>query len=78
MISLFGSKDQIKRWDGIYCHHPKFISYDIDLNKELVKFVVELSQLPLSEKDHKYVSTAFHTINDLERMGAMPNISYQP
>ena len=39
------------------------------INKELVKFVVELSQLPLSEKDHKYVSTTFHTISDLERVG---------
>lgn len=39
------------------------------INKELVKFVVELSQFPLSEKDHKYVSTTFHTISDLERVG---------
>lgn len=39
------------------------------INKELVKFVVELSGLTLSEKDHKYVSTTFHTISDLERIG---------
>ncbi len=39
------------------------------INKELVKFVVELAKLPLSEKDHKYVSTTFHTISDLERIG---------
>ncbi|MCR5687967.1 MAG: Na/Pi cotransporter family protein [Lachnospiraceae bacterium] len=39
------------------------------INRELVKFVVELSKLPLSEKDHKYVSTTFHTISDLERVG---------
>ncbi len=39
------------------------------INKELVKFVVELAKLPLSEKDHKYVSTTFHTISDLERVG---------
>lgn len=39
------------------------------INRELVKFVVELSQLSLSEKDHKYVSTTFHTISDLERVG---------
>ncbi len=39
------------------------------INKELVKFVVELSKLPLSEKDHKYVATTFHTISDLERVG---------
>lgn len=39
------------------------------INKELVKFVVELSQLPLTQKDHKYVATTFHTISDLERVG---------
>lgn len=39
------------------------------INKELVKFVVELSKLPLSEKDHKFVATTFHTISDLERVG---------
>lgn len=39
------------------------------INKELVRFVVELSGLPLNEKDHKYVSTTFHTISDLERVG---------
>lgn len=39
------------------------------INKELVKFVVELSQLPLNEKDHKYVATTFHSISDLERVG---------
>ena len=39
------------------------------INKELVKFVVSLSNLPLSEKDHKYVTTTFHTISDLERIG---------
>ncbi len=39
------------------------------INKELVKFVVELSKLPLSEKDHRYVATTFHTISDLERVG---------
>ncbi len=39
------------------------------INKELVKFVVDLSKLSLNEKDHKYVSTTFHTISDLERVG---------
>ena len=39
------------------------------INKELVKFVVALSNLPLSEEDHKYVATTFHTISDLERIG---------
>ena len=39
------------------------------INKELVKFVVELEKLPLSEADHKYVATTFRSINDLERVG---------
>ncbi len=39
------------------------------INKELVRFSIELSKLPLSETDHKYVSTTFHTISDLERVG---------
>lgn len=39
------------------------------INKELVKFVVDLSKLPLNEHDHKYVSTTFHTISDIERVG---------
>ncbi len=55
----FSKQDQFDK-------NEKEIDY---INKELVKFVVELSQLPLSEKDHKYVSTTFHTISDLERVG---------
>ena len=39
------------------------------INKELVRFVVELSKLPMNDRDHKYVSTTFHTISDLERVG---------
>ena len=39
------------------------------INKNLVKIVVELSRLPLSEKDSRYVSSTFHTISDLERIG---------
>lgn len=39
------------------------------INKELVKFVVELERLPLNEKDHKFVSTTFRTISDIERVG---------
>lgn len=39
------------------------------INKELVRFSIELSKLPLSETDHKYVSTTFHTISDIERVG---------
>ena len=39
------------------------------INRELVHFVVDLSRLPLSAKDRKYVATTFHTISDLERVG---------
>ncbi len=39
------------------------------INKNLVKFVVELSRLPLSEADYRYLSTTFHTISDIERVG---------
>lgn len=39
------------------------------LNKELVGFLVKLSNLKLNEKDHTYISGAFHTISDLERIG---------
>ena len=49
-----------------FAKNEKEIDY---INKELVKFVVELAKLPLSDKDHKYVSTTFHTISDLERVG---------
>ena len=55
----FSKQDQFEK-------NEKELDY---INRELVKFVVELSQLPLSEKDHKYVSTTFHTISDLERVG---------
>ena len=39
------------------------------INKKLVRFVVELSRLPLAEADYKYLSTTFHTISDIERIG---------
>ena len=39
------------------------------INKELVRFVVELTKPPMNEQDHKYVATTFHTISDLERVG---------
>ncbi len=39
------------------------------LNKELVRFLVKLSDLKLSAKDHAYVSKAFHSVSDLERVG---------
>lgn len=39
------------------------------LNHELVKYIVKLSELPLSENDHIYLSTSLHSISDLERVG---------
>ena len=39
------------------------------INKQLVDFVVKLSNLKLSEEDRRYVSTTFKTISDLERIG---------
>lgn len=39
------------------------------LNKTLVGFLVKLSNLKLSGKDRAYLSGAFHTISDLERIG---------
>ena len=39
------------------------------LNKTLLGFLVRLSNAHLSEGDHGYISTAFHSISDLERVG---------
>ena len=39
------------------------------INKELFHFIVKLQRLKLSEKDRIYLSTAFHSISDLERVG---------
>lgn len=39
------------------------------LNKELVHFLGKLSNQTLSAKDHSYLSTAFHSVSDLERIG---------
>ena len=51
---------------------PEFDKRENDINfinKNLVKIVVELSRLPLSEQDSRYVSSTFHTISDIERVG---------
>lgn len=39
------------------------------LNKEIVKFIIKLTKLELSDSDRSYLSSAFHTITDLERIG---------
>ncbi len=47
-------------------HREKELDF---INKELVHFIVKLSKEQLSDQDHKYLSVAFHTISDLERVG---------
>ena len=39
------------------------------LNAEITKFAVQLSKLPMSEEDHVFLATAFHSVSDLERIG---------
>ena len=40
------------------------------LNQSIVNFVVRLSEKPqLSQKDHRYLSTTFRSVRDLERIG---------
>ena len=39
------------------------------LNKKLTHFLVKLFDQNLSVKDKRYISTAFHTLTDLERVG---------
>ncbi len=39
------------------------------LNREIVRFLVKLSKKELSETDNVYVSTVFHSVSDLERIG---------
>ncbi len=39
------------------------------LNKQLMRFVVKLSNQKLNEEDRLYISTTFKTISDLERVG---------
>lgn len=50
----------------IFRRNEKLLNY---LNCELVRFIVKLSKEPMADKDHTYLSTAFHTITDLERVG---------
>lgn len=55
-----------------FSEREKFYSTEEEINyinRALIDFVVKLSELPLSEHDHNYVSTTFRTIRDLERVG---------
>lgn len=39
------------------------------LNGEITKFVVKLSKFQMSENDHIFLTTSFHSVSDLERIG---------
>ncbi len=39
------------------------------LNKEIADYLVRFSKLPLTRRDRFYVSSVYHTITDLERVG---------
>lgn len=39
------------------------------LNREITKYLVELSRSDLSERDCKMTSSAYHTVGDIERVG---------
>ena len=39
------------------------------LNRNLIPYIVQLNNLPISEDDHRYLATAIRTIGDLERVG---------
>ena len=70
MQNFDASLDMIctQNFDGVkkFRNNEKELNF---LNKELVRFVIKLSELPLNEKDHIYLSTTFHSISDLERVG---------
>lgn len=58
--------------EGDYSHMDEFRLNERRLdfiNSELVKFIVKLSPMNMSEKDHRYLSGTYHTITDLERIG---------
>lgn len=39
------------------------------LNREITKYLVKLSQVDLSETDKLLISTSYHTVSDIERIG---------
>lgn len=39
------------------------------LNREITRYIVKLSKTDLSESDNVYISTVFHSVSDLERIG---------
>ncbi len=55
-----------------FAKESEFVANEKELNfinRELVNFIIKLSKLPLSVKDHDYISTAIRSISDLERVG---------
>ena len=70
MRNFSESMDMICTMD--FSYEKRFRSNEKELNflnRELVRYVVRLSSSSLSEKDHNYLGTTFHTITDLERIG---------
>lgn len=39
------------------------------LNKEIVRFIIKTSKTELTESDNIYLSTAYHSVTDIERIG---------
>ncbi|MDO5296611.1 MAG: Na/Pi cotransporter family protein [bacterium] len=39
------------------------------LNKEIVRYLVKVSNRNINARDHAYLATAFHSVTDLERVG---------
>ena len=55
-----------------FAKEEEFVANEKELNfvnRELVNFIIKLSKLPLSDKDHNYISSAIRSISDLERVG---------
>ena len=55
-----------------YANIAKFRSNEVRLNflnKELARFMAKLMKADLNERDRNYLSTAFRTVTDLERVG---------
>ncbi|MCQ2401332.1 MAG: Na/Pi cotransporter family protein [Lachnospiraceae bacterium] len=55
-----------------FTHKERFEANERQLNfvnQNLVKTLVKLSQMPLNEKDHQYISDSIRTVSDLERVG---------
>ncbi len=39
------------------------------LNREISRFVVQLSKCEMNDDDHNFLATTFHTVSDIERVG---------